>query len=188
MSPVKQVLQHKHVKPEAPSSSASEHPAWFVAYKQQVDRQFSDQDEINKQQGKDIKQQADEIVRLSRTVRAYEDIELRKLKEIGRLKILNVLKMQQMPHHWNIFVGKLSQQQLSVLKKNGIGHQAVRATSYDRYQKQGNEAAHSPTAKAAANAVAALPTADKNMFVELFDVVFGDGVYDSIWQGWTVQV
>jgi len=42
-------------------------------------------------------------------------------------------------------------------------------------------------AEVVANAVMALPQAEKVRFVELFDVVFGDGVYESIVQGWTVQ-
>ncbi|KAL0056144.1 hypothetical protein WJX82_008085 [Trebouxia sp. C0006] len=54
-------------------------------------------------------------------------------------------------------------------------------------QRQGNEAAHDPVAEVVANAVMALPQAEKVRFVELFDVVFGDGVYESIVQGWTVQ-
>ena len=33
----------------------------------------------------------------------------------------------------------------------------------------------------------ALPQAEKVRFVELFDVVFGDGAYELIVQGWTVQ-
>ncbi len=194
MSPVKQVLQENHVQPAAPSSSASDIPTWFAAYKQEADQKFSEQNHINekqgeeiKQQGETIKQQSEEIKKLSRTVRGYEDIEIRKLKECGRLKILAALKMQQMPHHWNTFVVNLSSKQESVLRANNISHQAVLVTLYDHYQQQGNEAAHDPVAKLVANAVMALSQADKIRFVELFDVVFGGGVYKLIVQGWTMQ-
>lgn len=124
---------------------------------------------------------------MSRTVRGYEDIEVRKLKESGRSKILTALKMQQMPDHWSTFVDKLSSKQVSMLEANKISYQAVLATRYDHYQQQGNEAAHDPVAKVVANAVMALPPADKARFVELFDVVFGGGVYESITQGWITK-
>jgi hypothetical protein len=187
MSPVKQVLQENHVKPATPSGSASEVPAWFATYKQEADQKFAKQEHINEQQGKEIKQQSEEFQRLSRTVHGYEDIEVRKLKESGRSKILAALKIKQMPHHWNTFVGALSGKQVAKLKENGISHQAVLATSYDHYQKRGNEAAHDPVAEVVANAIMALPKADKIRFIELFNVVFGGGVYESIVQGWTLQ-
>lgn len=194
MSPVKQVLEENHVQPAAPSSSTTDVPAWFATYKQETDGKFSEQQRINKkqseqikQQGEEITQQCEEIKSLSRTVRGYEDIEVRKLKDSGRSIILAVLKMQQMPHHWNTFVVNLSPKQESMLRANKISHQAVLATLYDHYQQQGNEAAHDPVAKVIANVVMALPQADKARFVELFDVVFGGGVYESIVQGWTKQ-
>jgi len=145
MSPVKQVLQENHVKTAASSSSASEIPAWFAAYKQEADQKFLDQKKLNEKQGEEIekiKQQSEEIKqqikRLSKIVQAYEDTEIRKLKECGRSKILAALKMQHMPHQWNTFVGNLSSKQESLLRANKISQQAVLATSYDRYQKQGN--------------------------------------------------
>ena len=187
MSPVKQVLQENHVQPAAPSSSTSDIPAWFAAYQQETNGKFSEQNGIITQQGEQIKQQCEEIKSLSRTVRGYENIEVRKLKESGRSKILTALKMQQMPHHWNTFVDKLSNKQASMLEANKISYQAVLATRYDHYQQQGNEAAHDPVAKVVANAVMAFPPADKARFVELFDVVFGGGVYESITQGWTTK-
>ena len=187
MSPVKQVLQENHVKPAAPSGSAPEIPAWFATYKQETDQKFAEQKDINTQQAKEIEQQAQEIKRLSRTVRGYEDIVVRKLKESGRCKILAALSIRQTPRHWNTFVRDLSSKHQATLRANKISHQAVLATSYDHFQKQGNEAAHDPVAEVVANAVMALPQAEKVRFVELFDVVFGDGVYESIVQGWTVQ-
>ncbi len=201
MSPVKQVLQENHVKPAAPSGSAPEVPAWFATYKQQTDQKFAEQKDINtqqateieqqakeiEQQAKEIEQQAQDIKRLSRTVRGYEDIEVRKLKESGRCKILAALSIRQTPRHWNTSVRDLSSKHQAILRANKISHQAVLATSYDHFQKQGNEAAHDPVAEVVANAVMALPQAEKVRFVELFDVVFGDGVYESIVQGWTVQ-
>ena len=187
MSPVKQGLQENHVQPAAPSSSTSDIPAWFAAYQQETNGKFSEQNRIIKQQGQQTKQQCEEIKSLSRTVRGYEDIEVRKLMETGRSKILAALKMQQMPHHWNTFVDNLSSKQASMLRANKISHQAVLATLYNHYQQQGNEAAHDPVAKVVANAVMALPQADKARFVELFDVVFGGGVYESITQGWTLE-
>ncbi|DBA97570.1 TPA: hypothetical protein ACH3X1_015261 [Trebouxia sp. C0004] len=201
MSPVKQVLQENHLKPAAPSGSAPEIPAWFATYKQETDQKFAEQKDINtqqakeieqqakeiEQQAKEIEQQAQEVKRLSRTVRGYEDIEVRKLKESGRSKILAALSIRQTPHHWNTFVRDLSSKHQAILRANKISHQAVLATSYDHFQKQGNEAAHDPVAEVVANAVMALPQAEKVRFVELFDVVFGDGVYESIVQGWTVQ-
>lgn len=42
-------------------------------------------------------------------------------------------------------------------------------------------------AEVVANAIMALPKADKIRFVELFNVAFGGGVYESIVQGWTLQ-
>lgn len=192
MSPVKQVLQENHVKPATSSGSASEVPAWFATHKQETDKKFAEQQQINEQQGneqqgKEIKQQSEEIQRLSRTVHGYEDIEVRKLKESGRSKILAALKITQMPHHWNTFVEALSGKQVAMLKENGISHEAVLATSYDHYQKRGNEAAHDPVAEVVANAIMALPKADQSRFIELFNVVFGGGVYESIVQGWTLQ-
>ena len=194
MSPVKQVLQENHVKPATSSGSASEVPAWFATHKQETDKKFAEQQQINeqqakeiKQQGKEIKQQSEEIQRLSRTVHGYEDIEVRKLKESGRSKILAALKIKQMPHHWNTYVEALSGKQVAMLKENGISHEAVLATSYDHYQKRGNEAAHDPVAEVVANAIMALPKADQSRFIELFNVVFGSGVYESIVQGWTLQ-
>ncbi len=187
MSPVKQVLQENHVKPAAPSGSAPEIPAWFATYKQETDQKFAEQKDINTQQAKEIEQQAQEIKRLSRTVRGYEDIVVRKLKESGRCKILAALSIRQTPRHWNTFVRDLSSKHQATLRANKISHQAVLATSYDHFQKQGNEAAPDPVAEVVANAVMALPQAEKVRFVELFDVVFGDGVYESIVQGWTVQ-
>ena len=176
-------------------------PAWFATYKQETDQKFAEQKDINtqqakaieqqakeiEQQAKEIEQQAQEIKRLSRTVRGYEDIKVRKLKESGRSKILAALSIRQTPRHWNTFVRDLSSKHQAILRANKISHQAVLATSYDHFQKQGNEAAHDPVAEVVANAVMALPQAEKVRFVELFDVVFGDGVYESIVQGWTVQ-
>jgi len=169
-------------------------PAWFATYKQETDQKFAEQKDINTQQAKEIErqakeieQQAQEIKRLSRTVRGYEDIEVRKLKESGRSKILAALSIRQTPRHWNTFVRDLSSKHQAILRANKISHQAVLATSYDHFQKQGNEAAHDPVAEVVANAVMALPQAEKVRFVELFAVVFGDGVYESIVQGWTVQ-
>lgn len=184
--PVKQVLQENHVKPATPSGSASEVPAWFATYKQETDKKFAEQEQINEQQGKEINQQSEEIQRLSRIVHGYEDIEVRKLKESGRSKILAALKIKQMPHHWSTFVGALSGKQVAMLKENGISH-AVLATSYNHYQKRGNEAAHDPVAEVVANAIMAIPKADQSRFIELFNVVFGGRVYESIVQGWTLQ-
>ncbi|DBA74284.1 TPA: hypothetical protein ACH3X1_011065 [Trebouxia sp. C0004] len=157
MSPVKQVLQENHVKPAAPSGSASEVPAWFATYKQETNQKFAEQQCINEQQGEENKQRSEEIKRLCRTVHGYEDIEVRKLRESGRSKILAALKIKQTPHHWNTFVGTLSGKQVAMLEANGISHQAVLATSYDHYQKRGNEAAHDPDAEVVANAIMALP-------------------------------
>ena len=81
MSPVK---QEHHVKPAASTSLVSETPAWFAAYKQEVDQKCLDQKEAieqNKQQPEGIKQQ---INRLNRFVQANEDIEIRSLKEGAR--------------------------------------------------------------------------------------------------------
>lgn len=153
--------------------------AWFAQYKQEHDQQFSDQNQV-------IQQQGEEIQRLNRTVQAYEDIEIRKLKESGRSKVLAALQMQHMPPHCNMFVD-LSCRQKSMLEANKISHQALLATSYDQYQKQGNQKAHDPVAEVVANALLALPQADRMRFVELFHVVFGNGVYQSIVQGWTLQ-
>ena len=194
LSPVRQVLKENLVRPAAPSTSASDVPAWFVEYQQQTDKKLSKQEQIIEQQGKQIVQQGKEIVqqseeikRLSRTVKAYEDLEVRKLKESGRAKILTVLNMQQSPHHWNTFVAHLTSRQQSMLREHKISHRAVLATSCDNYQQQGNDTAHDPVAEVAANAVMALPKADRIRFIELFDVVSGDGVYKSIMQGWNLQ-
>ena len=125
MSPVKQVLQENHVKPAAPSGSAPEIPAWFATYKQETDQKFAEQKDINtqqakaiEQQAKEIEQQAQEIKRLSRTVRGYEDIKVRKLKESGRSKILAALSIRQTPRHWNTFVRDLSSKHQAVLRAN----------------------------------------------------------------------
>ena len=67
-----------------------------------------------------------------------------------------------------------------------MSHQAVHATAYDQYQEEGNRAAHDPVQEAAANAVSALPQIIRAMYVDLFDVVFGDGGFASISQGWSV--
>ncbi len=145
MSPVKLVLQENDVKSAATSSSASEIPAWAAAYKQEIDKKFLDHKKLIEKQGveiKKIKQQSEEIKqrikRLEKFVQANEDIEIRKLKECGRSKILAALRMQHMPHHWNTFVGNLSSKQESLLRANKLSQQAVLATAYDRYQKQGN--------------------------------------------------
>ena len=72
---------------------------------------------------------------------ANEIIEIRKLKECGRSKILQQhcsAEDAAMPHHWNTFVGDMSSKQESLLRANKISQQAVLATSYDRYQRQGN--------------------------------------------------
>ena len=91
MSPVKQVLQEHHVKPAASTSLVSETPAWFAAYKQEVDQKCLDQKEVieqNKQQSEEIKQQPEgikqQINRLNRFVQANEDIDIRSLKEGAR--------------------------------------------------------------------------------------------------------
>lgn len=54
------------------------------------------------------------------------------MTEYGRSKILVMLKMQHMPHHWS------TSKQEPWLRANKLSQQAVLATSYDRYQKQGN--------------------------------------------------
>lgn len=120
-------------------------------------------------------------------MRAYEDLEIRKLKERRRAKVLAVLGIKSMPPHWNKFVLHLSSSQQSALAELKISRKALSAMSYDKYQEQGNQTAHDPVAKVVANAVMALPRAHRRQFVELFDVVFGAGVFESIEEGWTFQ-
>lgn len=95
--------------------------------------------------------------------------------------------MKTIPLHWNDFVLRLNPNQKMVLAKHKISDQALAATLYDQYQKQGNQAAHDPVAEVVANALTSLPRDDKKRFLELFDVVFGVGVFQSIVQGWSLQ-
>ena len=117
-----------HVKCST-ASSASDGPAWFVGNKQETDGKFSEQEQAIEQQGtvveqlsEEIKQQFQKIKRLTRTVKVYVDLQIRKLKELVRARILQVLQIQQTPSHWIRFLEHLTSQQHSVLRAHQIRH------------------------------------------------------------------
>ena len=134
----------------------------------------------HKQQSEDIKRLIDldsmlSLLRLllGKNVQANEDIEIRKLKEYGRSKILAALRMQHMPHHWIMFVGNLSSKQESMLRANKI--KSARCPCDIRPQSEARQCGCSraeikgavlacqeagPVAEVVAVAVAALPQAD----------------------------
>lgn len=73
MSPVRQAVKRKQVQPAASSSAASDLPAWFVNYQQENDTKFSEQKQINEQQGKAIKQQSEEIKQQSEEIKQQSE-------------------------------------------------------------------------------------------------------------------
>lgn len=65
------------------------------------------------------------------------------------------------------------------MQLSGFSQQAIQATQYDKFQKQGGSTAHSSTADVIAAAVANLPESARNAYILLFDAVHGEGAFEK---------
>ena len=138
--------------------------------------------DVTEWQGKKLEVQGRLLVK-------YQRLEIRILKEDGRKAICKLLQAdyEMAKQNWASFLQSLSLEDSTKLQLSGFSQQAIQATQYDKFQKQGGSTAHSCTADVVAAAVANLPDSAKKAYILLFDAVHGKGAFgEEEEQAWDI--
>lgn len=111
----------------------------------------------------------------------YPSVEIRILKEDGRKAICKVLKADysMVKPHWANFLQSLSQEDMALLKEHRFTEQAIQATAYDKFQRQGGPVSQSSSPDVVAAAVGYLPESAKKAYALLFDALYGAGSFEK---------
>lgn len=181
MSPIKQALAGRSARASPASTSVSAptadplpQPDGFADFKIKTEQAIKGLQDLTEWQGKKLGDQGRLLVKCQR-------LEIRILKEDGRKAICKLLKAdyEMAKQNWASFLQSLSLEDRATLQLSGFSQQAIQATQYDKFQKQGGSTAHSSTADVVAAAVANLPESARKAYILLFDAVHGEGAFDK---------
>ena len=81
--------------------------------------------------------------------------------------------------NWASFLQSLSLEEIAPLQLSRSTQQAMQATLYDKFQKQGGSTVHSSIPDVVAAAVANLPESETKAYILLFDVIHSKGAFDK---------
>ena len=181
MSPIKQALAGRSACTSPVSTSVSAPTAdplpqlnEFADFKMKTEQAIKGLQDLTEWQGKNLGDQGRLLVK-------YQRLEIRMLKEDGRKPICKLLEAdyEMAKQNWASFLQSLSLEDRATLQLNRFSQEAIQATQYDKFQKQGGSTAHSSTADVVAAAVANLPESARKAYILLFDAVHGKGAFDK---------
>ena len=180
MSPIKQALAGRSARTSPASTSVSapnadtlQHLDDFADLKTKTEQAIKGLQNITGWQGQRLEDQGRLLVK-------YQRLEIRILKEDGRKAICKLLKAdyEMAKQNWAMFLQSLSLEEKASLQLSSFSQQAIQATLYDKFQKQGSTT-HSSTSDVVAAAVANLPQSARKAYILLFDAVHGKGAFDK---------
>ena len=181
MSPIKQALAGRSARTSPASTSVSapdadplQHLNDFADFKTKTEQAIKGLQDLTGWQGQKLEDQGRLLVK-------YQLLEIRVLKEDGCKAICKLLNAdyETAKQNWAMFLQSLSLEEVASLQQSSFSQQAIQATLYDKFQKQGGSTARSSTPDVVAAAVANLPESAKKAYILLFDAVHGKGAFDK---------
>lgn len=173
-------------------ADTEEPPPWFRAHhRKQLDRErehakamdqmSSDLDHVTSQ----MRSKQKNLESLTQFVAAKQRSDIRKLKVLGRDKILHLTQADsdQAKEDWDAYLQSLSSADYRMLKHAGFTKDVVKATELDNIEKLLMSAACQQADYMIAAAVTDLPGRDKEQYIDLFEAVYGKQSYDIIDNG-----
>ncbi|KAL3136532.1 hypothetical protein ABBQ38_005782 [Trebouxia sp. C0009 RCD-2024] len=176
MSPIKQVLAGRstHTSPASTSAPTADPSQPLDDFRTKTEQAIKGLQDLTERQGQRLDCQG-------RLLLKYLHLDIRILRDDGRKAICKLLKAdyEVAKQNWASFLQSLSVEEKASLQLSRFSQQAIQATLYGKFQKQGGSTAHSSTPDVVAAAVANLPESARKAYILLFDAIHGKGAFDK---------